>query len=169
MSKTHEQRDDLAGEHRLTDVGQLVGAAAFLAVWATDSFFLRLSTFLSGIIPGYVLIPPAVLILAFSAVMAWVSHNIVFGERRDPPVVITKAFFKFVRHPLYLSEILLYFGLFLLTCSLFSLAVIAAVSIFLNYVAGVEEKKLEAAFGARYLDYKKRVGKWLPKMTGRKR
>lgn len=165
MAKERDRRDDLAGEHRLTDIGQAAGAVVFFMVWVLDSFFLRVSTFLFGIIPGYVRIPAAGLLLAFSAVMAYVSHRIVFVERRDPPVVITRAFFKYVRHPLYLSEILLYTGFFLLTCSLFSLAVTAGIAAFLDYVATAEEKKLEGVFGAQYLNYRKRTGKWLPKIV----
>jgi hypothetical protein len=33
-------RDDLAGEHRLTDVGQLILAVLFLGVWITDGLIL---------------------------------------------------------------------------------------------------------------------------------
>ena len=162
MAKKHEHRKDLAGEHALTDIGQLIGAAVFLTVWIIDSFVLKLSIFLSGVIPAAVRIPAAAAFIVPAGIMAWVSHRIIFVERRDPPVVITKSFFKYVRHPLYLSEILLYLGLFFLTCSLLALAVIAVICLFLNYVAGAEEKLLEKTFGRRYLDYKRVTGKWLP-------
>ena len=164
MAKKHEHRKDLAGEHALTDSGQLIGAVVFLAVWISDSFFLKFSVFLSGVIPAAVRIPIAAALIVPAGAMAWVSHRIIFTERRDPPVVITKSFFRYVRHPLYLSEILLYLGLFSFTCSLLSLAVIAVICVFLNYVAGAEEKLLEKTFGRQYLDYKRATGKWLPNL-----
>jgi protein-S-isoprenylcysteine O-methyltransferase Ste14 len=164
MSKEPERRKDLAGEHALTDIGQLIGAVVFLAVWILDSFVFRFSTFLSAMIPPYILLPIAIVFVVLAGVMAWVSHRIIFVERRDPPVVITKAFFTYVRHPLYLSEILLYLGLFLLTCSLLSLPVIIGIVVFLNYVAGEEEKLLEKTFGRRYLEYKRNTGKWFPNL-----
>ncbi len=48
--------------------------------------------------------------------------------------------------------------------SLFSLALLIPVFIFYNYIATYEEKLLEEKFGAAYRDYKKRTGKWLPKI-----
>ncbi|MBN2352432.1 MAG: isoprenylcysteine carboxylmethyltransferase family protein [Spirochaetales bacterium] len=164
MAKKHEHRKDLAGEHALTDIGQLIGIVVFLAVWIIDSFFLKYSVFLSSVIPAAVRIPIAAALIVAAGVMAWISHRIIFVERRDPPVVITKSFFKYIRHPLYLSEILLYLGLFFLTCSLLALAIITVICVFLNYVAGAEEKLLEKAFGRRYLDYKRATGKWLPNL-----
>jgi protein-S-isoprenylcysteine O-methyltransferase Ste14 len=164
MAKKHEHRKDLAGEHALTDIGQLIGAVVFLAVWIIDSFFLKFSVVLSGVIPAAVRIPVAAALIVLAGVMAWISHRIIFVERRDPPVVIDKSFFKYVRHPLYLSEIVLYLGLFFFSCSLLSLAVIVLVCIFLNYVAGAEEKLLEKTFGRQYLDYKRATGKWFPNL-----
>jgi len=161
MAKKHEHRKDLAGEHALTDIGQLIGIVVFLAVWISDSFFLKFSVFLSGVIPAAVRIPIAAALIVLAGAMAWVSHRIIFIERRDPPVVITKSFFRYVRHPLYLSEILLYLGF---TCSLFTLAVVVLIALFLNYVAEAEENLLEKTFGREYVDYKRATGKWLPNL-----
>jgi len=44
-------RDDLTGEHRLGDAGQLILFLIFLAVWITDSFFFKYSSFLNNYIP----------------------------------------------------------------------------------------------------------------------
>jgi protein-S-isoprenylcysteine O-methyltransferase Ste14 len=164
MSKEREHRKDLAGEHALTDIGQLIGAAVFLALWTLDSFVLHLIINLQAVVPVVIRVPIVAVILVLALGMAWISHRIIFVEHRDPPAVITKSFFKYVRHPLYLSEILVYLGLFLLTGSLLSLPVIIGIVVFLNYVAGVEEKLLEKNFGRRYLDYKRTTGKWFPNL-----
>ena len=164
MAHQHEQRADLAGEHALTDIGQLIGVIIFLAVWAIDSFIIRLTTFPDTLVPVFIRAPITAALMVLAGVMAWVSHRIIFTERRDPPSVITTSFFRFVRHPLYLSEIIIYLGLFILTCSLACLPVIIAVVIFLNHVAGAEEKLLEKRFGRRYLEYKQSTGKWFPNL-----
>jgi protein-S-isoprenylcysteine O-methyltransferase Ste14 len=164
MPRPHGNRKDLAGEHALTDIGQLIGFVVFLAVWISDSFVFHFATLPEAFIPLVVRIPVSAAVLVWSGAMAWVSHRIIFVERRDPPAIITKSFFKYIRHPLYLSEVLLYLGLFFLTCSLFSLGVIVIIFLFLNCVAGVEEKLLENIFGRHYRDYKRRTGKWFPNL-----
>lgn len=100
--------------------------------------------------------------------MAYKSHQTIFSERRDPPVVITKGAFRFVRHPLYLSGLIAYLGLFFITFSLFSLLIIAGIFFFLNFAADFEEKKLLSFFGKQYADYRQRVGKWIPKLLARR-
>jgi protein-S-isoprenylcysteine O-methyltransferase Ste14 len=162
--KDHEGRTDLTLEHPFTDSGQIVGALVFFVLWALDSFVLRFSTSLSFLIPGYIRLPPAVALLILAFYMAWTGLNVVFKEVREPPVVIDKGVFSWVRHPIYLSEIMLYVGLFLISPSLISLAVIVLVFFFLDFVAGYEEKKLEEKFGQSYRDYRRRVGKWFPKL-----
>lgn len=164
MPHRHENRSDLAGEHALTDIGQMVGCVLFFMVWVIDSFVLNFSTFASGYIPVYIRYPLAAILLLMSLYLAVKGLKIVFGEVREPPSVIKKSVFGWVRHPVYLSELVLYLGLFFITVSLFSLLVVVIVFLFLNYVATVEEKMLEERFGDEYKEYKKSVGKWFPKV-----
>ena len=117
----HEGRTDLVPEHPLTDGGQAVGALVFLAVWGLDSFVLKWTTFLSTLLPLYIRIPAAVPLLALAVYMARTGLRTVFQEVREPPVVIDSGVFAWVRHPVYLSEPLLYLGLFLLSPSLAAL------------------------------------------------
>jgi len=41
--KTHENREDLVGEHMLSDLGQIILLLIFLIVWIADSFFVHYS------------------------------------------------------------------------------------------------------------------------------
>jgi protein-S-isoprenylcysteine O-methyltransferase Ste14 len=163
MPRKHEQRNDLGGEHCFTDAGQIAGFFLFLIIWIPDSFIFKFSTFLQKYIPAFVSIPIAVLLSILSLVMAAKSHKIVFQEKRDPPSVITKSFFKYVRHPLYLSELILYLALFVFSFSICSFIILIFIFIFLNFAATFEEKKLEELFGADYIAYKRKTGKWFPK------
>jgi len=69
---------------------------------------------------------------------------------------------RYVRHPLYLACILFYLAPAISTISLISLVLVAGIFIFYNFMAGYEERLLEALFGEEYSTYKKRTGKWAP-------
>jgi protein-S-isoprenylcysteine O-methyltransferase Ste14 len=69
-----------------------------------------------------------------------------------------------VRHPLYLASILTYFGLTISTASLFSFALFVGIFVFYNYIAGFEEELLEGKFEEEYRNYKRRTGKWIPRI-----
>ena len=151
------------GEHPFGDAGQLIAAAVFLAVWVADSFFLHFSTFLSRYIPLYVRLPILALALVAALYLFRSGHFVISGEQRPESVVSTGAF-RYVRHPLYLASLLGYLGLVVSTASLLSLGVFVGIFAFHNYIAGYEEKLLEAKFGENYREYKRRTGKWLPKI-----
>ena len=44
--KNHQNREDIIGEHHLTDIGQIICAIVFLTVWILDSFIFKFSTIL---------------------------------------------------------------------------------------------------------------------------
>ena len=50
-------RDDLTGEHKIGDAGQLIIAILFLVVWILDSFVLKYTTFLNNYFPLAAQIP----------------------------------------------------------------------------------------------------------------
>lgn len=155
------------GEHPFGDTGQLISLGVFLVVWVVDSFFLHASTFLSNYTPLYIRLPILGVALIAAMYLFKSGHVVVSHEQRPNRVVSTGAF-RYVRHPLYLASILTYFGLAVSTASLFSLAVFAGIFVFYNYIASYEERLLEAKFGGEYNKYKKRTGKWLPRI-GRER
>jgi protein-S-isoprenylcysteine O-methyltransferase Ste14 len=72
--------------------------------------------------------------------------------------------FRYVRQPLYLGCILVYFGLAVATASLISLALFIAIAFFYDFLATYEENLLEDLFGESYRTYKQKTGKWLPKI-----
>lgn len=161
-------RADLTGEHKLGDAGQIVILALFLAVWILDSFFFKFSTFPNDYIPLAVQITLGVLFLLAAFYLARAGMAVVFGEVRETPGVISKGAFKFVRHPIYFSEILFYLGLILLRTSLAAIAVWIIAIIFFVYISKYEEKLLLARFGEDYRRYMKEVGMFLPRVWRRK-
>jgi len=158
----HHQRDDLTGEHKLGDAGQIVLACLFAATWIADTFFLRYSTFPNQYIPIGCRIPVGIILLLVSGYLARTGLSIVFGEVRKKPEIIRKSVFNIVRHPVYLSEILLYLGLLILSLSLAAAAVWVITIAFLHYISLREEELLLARFGEEYEQYKRVVPMWIP-------
>jgi protein-S-isoprenylcysteine O-methyltransferase Ste14 len=154
-----------SGEHPLGDAGQLILLGVFLVFWVGDSFFLHKSTFLSDYVPIYIRLVILGLALAAAIYLFMSGHVLVIHDQRPNNVATTGAF-RYVRHPLYLASILTYFGLTVSTASLLSLALFVGIFAFYNYIASFEEKLLDERFGEEYRSYKKRTGKWAPRIGG---
>ena len=167
QNKKHHQREDLIGEYFAGDAGQIILALLFSGTWITDSFFLEYTTFINQYIPPAVKIPVGLVFLIIAGYLSIKGLSIVFGEKREEPCVIKKGVFNIVRHPIYLSEILLYLGLLILNSSM-AAAVVWIIGIgFLHYISRYEESLLLARFGKEYEQYMKEVPMWIPRLRKR--
>ncbi|MCD6566812.1 MAG: isoprenylcysteine carboxylmethyltransferase family protein [Bacteroidales bacterium] len=162
--KKHHHHKDLTGEYFAGDAGQIILALLFTAIWIADSFFLEYSTFLNQYIPLAVRIPIGLVFLIISAYLSIKGHLIVFGKNRENTGVIRENVFNIVRHPIYLSEILLYFGLLILNISIAAAIVWIIGVAFLHYISRYEESLLLARFGKEYEQYIKEVPMWIPRL-----
>ena len=167
QKETQQQRADLTGEHVIGDAGQLVLVCLFVATWVLDSFILKHTTFLNHYVSLVVRIPLGVVLLAVSGYLARTSLSIVFGEKREKPGVIKKSVFGIIRHPMYLSEILLYLGLLMMSLSLAASLVWGIAILFLHYISRHEERLLLARFGEEYEEYMREVPMWIPRFWKR--
>ena len=166
--KENNRRDDLTGEHKVGDGGQIILACLFAAVWIADTFFLNYTTFLNRHITPTVRIPLGFILLFISGYMARKGLSIVFGEEREEPGVIRKSVFNLVRHPIYLSEILLYLGLLMFSVSLAAAVVWIIAIVFLHLISRYEERLLLARFGEDYEKYMREVPMWFPSLRGKR-
>lgn len=82
----------------------------------------------------------------------------------DPPRdLVVRGLYRYVRNPMYLSVALILSGELLLTRSKPLLGYAAAWLLVVNlFVIGYEEPALRRRFGASYVRYTERVGRWLP-------
>jgi protein-S-isoprenylcysteine O-methyltransferase Ste14 len=159
----HKHKDNLAGEHRIGDIGQLTIYGLFMALWISD-MVLNYSNFLNEYIPVAVRLPIGIALLIISGYMAVTGLLIVFSKKAQSQGVIRKGVFRFVRHPIYLSEIILYLGLLLLNLSLASAIVWVIAMFFLHHMSRYEEKLLLDKFGDEYKQYMKEVPMWFPRL-----
>lgn len=163
-NKRYKDRDDLAGEHALGDLGQIVLLFIFLTTWIVDSFIINYSTFLSKLIPLFLRIALSVLLMFLSLYLAGRSLKIVFGEIRKEPGVIIKGPFKLIRHPIYLSAIIYYLSLLLLSPSILAAIVWIFIMAFYYFISRYEERLLLGKFGDAYADYMKKVPMFIPRL-----
>ena len=122
------------GEHPLGDAGQLILFGLFLVIWILDSFILHRSTFLADRIPLVIRLIILAAALAAAFYLFKSGHVVVSGGQRPTTVVSTGAF-RYVRHPLYLGSILIYFGFTVSTASLFCLGLLVVIVVFYNFIA----------------------------------
>ncbi len=153
------------GEHPYGDLGQLILLILFLLVWVMDSFVLHYSTFPAAYIPLALRLFTAGLLLAAALLLISFGHEVISRGRHGhlPTALVTAGAFRYVRHPLYLGCLLVYLALAVATASLLSLALLAVIVPFYNFIAAYEEDLLEKMFGDGYRIYKQHTGKWLPR------
>lgn len=154
-----ERRATDNGEHRIGDIGQVLCFIVFLALWLADTFIYRWSTFLSGYVP---------VLLRFAVMSACIygavslgrqGHVVMGGINRH---VVWEGAFGKLRHPIYFSMLLLYFGLTFMSFSLLCLLLSGLIFMFYNYIAAFEERYLLYKFGEDYAAYMRQVRRWIP-------
>lgn len=159
-----QHQSDLCGEHPRGDVGQLVLACLFFAAWVADTFVLKYTIWLNHYVPLAIRIPVGVILLIVSGYLATMGLSIVFGKRREGADVIRKNVFGIIRHPIYLSEIVLYLGFLVTSLSLAAAVVWGIAILFLHHISRYEERLLLARFGEEYAQYMREVPMWIPKL-----
>jgi len=164
QKKALQERDDLTGEHTVGDTGQMIIACLFTAIWISDTFFFKYTTFLNQYVPNRFRTPCGIILLVLSGYLAKTGLSIVFGEEREKPGVIRKGVFGVIRHPIYLSEILLYLGFLMLSISLAAAVMWIIAIVFLHSISRYEERLLLERFGKEYEQYMREVPMWIPRL-----
>ncbi len=133
---------------------------AFFIVWIVDSFLLRVTTILWSFSYFWVFLGAGAVVIVVSVYFMNASHKDLFDTQVEG--LATSGVFGRVRHPMYLGTHLFYLGLAIITFSIVSIVMWVIIFAFYNTLANYEEKKLEERFGEAFLEYKKKVRKWVP-------
>jgi protein-S-isoprenylcysteine O-methyltransferase Ste14 len=83
---------------------------------------------------------------------------------RREHTLVTRGPYRWIRHPFYVCMALMTLGSALVTANWFILGSGVVVFSLLALRSRVEEEQLAARFGDAYLDYRKRTGRFLPKL-----
>jgi protein-S-isoprenylcysteine O-methyltransferase Ste14 len=109
-------------------------------------------------------------LLVTGSIMGYVSHEVfkqAVAESGEVKGIIKDGLFKLVRHPFYLSLILITLSLVLLFDSYVLLVGSAVVAVILVSEARKEERLLAEEFGEEYFSYQRETGMFFPKIVGR--
>ena len=133
----------------------------FMIVWILDSFILNLSTFLATYIHLFIRIVIAIVVFGIGAAFAQKAHIVLLDDA--PSGLVVDGIMAHVRHPMYFGIIMVYLAFVLSTMSLLSFIPWFFVIVLHDKFATYEEQKLVERFGEEYIEYKKRVPKWIPR------
>ena len=121
----------------------------------------------SGGVPGWWNWLSLVAVAAGLAMIAWAGRQHIINTEGDrvfestPSVVLATGAYRYSRNPMYVLELVMWFGWVVFYGSI---AVLVAFILwwitFAFFMIPFEERQLEARFGEEYLQYKKTVPRW---------
>jgi len=112
--------------------------------------------------PAGAIVTVLAIALLVSAVRTLRAAGTPIPGNRPTTTIVRTGPYRFSRNPIYLAFSLLQLGISIWVNSVWLLATLAgAVALILYVVIRREEQYLERRFGARYLDYKASVRRWL--------
>jgi protein-S-isoprenylcysteine O-methyltransferase Ste14 len=121
----------------------------------------------AGAVRDLLQVAGALLLLAGIALLAAGQLNMgaswrVGIEEGEAPGLVTSGLHSFCRHPIYLGLLTAVAGYTSLLPTALSVVLLVAAFVRVRVQARVEEAHLERIYGAAYLDYARRVGRFLP-------
>jgi protein-S-isoprenylcysteine O-methyltransferase Ste14 len=84
------------------------------------------------------------------------------GIDNPPTRIVTEGPYRLTRNPMYLAHIIFMLGLALMLRSLVALVILVLRAIWFHRRVVADEARLTARFGAEYIDYTRRVKRWVP-------
>jgi protein-S-isoprenylcysteine O-methyltransferase Ste14 len=164
MPHNHDHRKLLGTEHPKTHLVHYISIGSFSIVVLIDcllNFSTGLAAFVWWPIRGVLF----AIFLVLGCLLGKWSHDAVFKRDSEDKCLIKTGIFAYIRHPMYYMTHLIFLAIFFLTLSLLSLIPWIISIVMFNYVMAYEEKGLEEMFGEEYINYKKKVHRWIPRLT----
>ena len=152
-------------EHPQTHLIHIICITGFIVVCISDSVFFSFSTFLTNYVPRIIRIILFSIFLIIALLFMKLSGNAVFHHDQEEKPLVKTGIFAHVRNPMYLGTPLIFIAFIFLTLSLISIVPTVITMFLFNNMVKFEEKDLEKIFGQEYLEYKKKVPRWVPRLT----
>jgi protein-S-isoprenylcysteine O-methyltransferase Ste14 len=156
------KHQNLAGEHPLNDLGQLILFLALVLVIVLDVFLFKFSNKIIGKLPWIIAAPLFFIFFKIGSYFILKSHKIIFKETEKEIGVVTSGVFHIVRHPMYFGSVFLFFSFVVLSSSILAFLIWLLICLFYYFMSRYEEKLLINKFGNKYKEYQKRVPMILP-------
>jgi protein-S-isoprenylcysteine O-methyltransferase Ste14 len=164
----HENREDLAGEYRWGDAGQLLFLIVFIIGIIFDILIFKISGSWQNIIPWYYRLLIFIPLFFVSGYFSQNGLKKIFKEQREKLEVIDTGVFGVVRHPIYLGSIILYLSFVVLSFSIVAFFIFIAIIMFYYYLCRYEEDLLLQKLGEKYKNYMNEIPMLFPGLKRRK-
>jgi protein-S-isoprenylcysteine O-methyltransferase Ste14 len=161
MGHKHERRLGIEAPH--SHLIQALSPTIFTIVWILDTLVFKFSIVLNDFVPWIVRLILFIVVIVVSFAFIRLSHNILFRRPENNDELITDGILGHVRNPMYFGVLLIYLAFIFLSISLISIALWIVIIVIYDKLATFEEKQLEKLFGEKYLEYKKKTTKWIPR------
>jgi len=161
MGHNHEHRLGVEAPH--SHLIQALSPAIFTIVWILDSLVFKFSIVLNDFVFWVVRLILFIVVIVVAFALIRISHSILFRRPENKDELIAEGILAHVRNPMYLGVLLIYLAFIFLSISLISIALWIVIIVIYDKLATFEEKQLEKLFGEKYLKYKKKVPKWIPR------
>jgi len=161
MKHDHDRRLGIEAPH--SHLIQALSPIIFTIIWTLDSIVFSFSVLLNDFVPWIVRLILFIVVIAIAFAFIRVSYNILFQQPENKDELITDGILGHVRNPMYFGVLLIYLAFIFLSISLISIALWIIIIVIYDKLASFEEKQLEKLFGEKYLEYKKKVPKWIPR------
>ena len=93
------------------------------------------------------------------------SHNKVFSSSDESTGIISDGVYSYLRHPMYLSVLMLLLAFVVLSVSFLSFIVWIIAFFLFDRMVIFEENELIKILGKEYRDYTKHVPRWIPRLS----
>ena len=134
----------------------------FISIWFIDVQIFHLSTILNFFVPFYIRLILAIIIFIIAVMLILLSHRALFKLHQPPNTLVKDGILKYTRNPMYLGILLIYVAFISFSISIICVGFFCLVFLVYSKMVKFEEKILENMFGEEYLNYKKKVSKWIP-------
>ena len=137
---------------------------SFVIVWIIDSRIFLISVWLNKFVPVFLRIILFIITFGLAMILIYLAHKALFHDNGPSETLITRGILNRVRNPMYSGIILIYIAFILLSISIISIIFFIFIFFIYNKMVKYEENILEEIFGNEYLEYKKKVPKWIPRI-----
>lgn len=148
-----------------------LGWAVIVAGWFLQAALLgEEGSWVFRRLTGFGAVAPGAVLIILGLAGTWWSYaamDVSWRMAVDPgetTKLVHDGPYRWVRHPIYLLQVVIQAGFFLLLPTVFSIGLLFIHLVCVHFKMADEEKYLSAAHGARYEEYRKRTGKWLPRL-----
>jgi len=150
----------------------IIFGTIFVAIWVFVDLLIRnLDNYYGGYLPHWVYIPGIILLIIGLPITVITAFSfVIFGKGTPAPFDAPKEFvvagpYKYVRNPMYVGGFFAFIGFAFVNFSV-SMLIFPFIWYIVVHLLVVfyEEKELEKKFGQSFLDYKKKVNRWIPKL-----